>query len=99
MYFTTKETLAGDLAAGIEYVRRKERQDVVLVGHSSGGALSQLILSKGIGDIKAKGLALCGAMPCFGGYVFTCPNIKSWKCQQWYQKADMLTALTSISTG
>ena len=67
MYFTTKEALAGDLAAGINFVRRKERKDVVLVGHSSGGALSQLILSRGIGNIKVQGLALCGAMPCFGG--------------------------------
>jgi alpha-beta hydrolase superfamily lysophospholipase len=60
-------TFAGDLAAGINYVRQKEGKDVVLVGHSSGGALSQLILSNGIGDIKVRGLALCAAMPCFGG--------------------------------
>lgn len=67
MYFTTKATLAADLAAGINYVRQKEQQDVVLIGHSSGGALSQLILSNGIGNVTVRGLALCGAMPCFGG--------------------------------
>lgn len=80
MYFTTKETLAGDLAAGINHVRLKEGQDVVLVGHSSGGALSQLILSRRIGDIKVRGLALCGAMPCFGGFDV---NINWLKFDPW----------------
>lgn len=65
MYFTSKVSFVDDLAAGINYVRQREGQDVVLAGHSSGGALSQLILSNGIGDIKVRGLALCGAMVSF----------------------------------
>lgn len=60
-------TFASDLVAGIQYVQQKEGKEVVLVGHSSGGALSQLILSDGMGDIKVRGLVLCAAMPCFGG--------------------------------
>jgi pimeloyl-ACP methyl ester carboxylesterase len=64
---TTKSMFAKDLIAGIRYVEEKEGQEVVLVGHSSGGGLSQLILSKG--DVKVKGVALLGAVPAFGSYV------------------------------
>jgi len=62
--------LANDLVAGVKYVqeleseKRGERVEVVLVGHSDGGGLSQLILSEG--DVKAKALVLVGAIPCFG---------------------------------
>jgi pimeloyl-ACP methyl ester carboxylesterase len=73
MYFTTKRTLGNDLTAGIKYVERLEsrRQEenaedvkVVLVGHSSGGGLSQMILNTG--KIKVSGLALVAAIPIFG---------------------------------
>ena len=58
--------LANGLVAGVEYVqeleseKRGEKAEVVLVGHSSGGGLSQLIL--GEGDVKAKALVLVGAI-------------------------------------
>ena len=61
--------LANCLVAGVEYVqeleseKRGERAEVVLVGHSSGGGLSQLILSEG--DAGAKALVLVGAIPYF----------------------------------
>lgn len=65
---TTKETLATDVVAAIEEIQRREGGErVVLVGHSSGGGLSQLILSKGLA--KVQGLALVAAIPNFGSYV------------------------------
>lgn len=64
VYLTTKRMLADDFVTGIKYVQEKEGQDVVLVGHSSGGGLSQFVL--GEGDVKVKGLVLAGAIPAFG---------------------------------
>jgi len=72
---TTKQMLAGDLIAGIRYAEEKESREVILVGHSSGGGLSQLILSNG--DVKAKGLALLGAVPAFGSYASLLKNPSS----------------------
>jgi pimeloyl-ACP methyl ester carboxylesterase len=66
MYFTTKKTFAGDLVAGIKFVEEKEGSEVVLVGHSAGGALSQYTLSEGIGGLRVKALVLIGAVPGFG---------------------------------
>ena len=66
MYFTTKYTLARDLVAGMKFVQDKEGREVVLCGHSSGGGLSQLLLSEEIGNITVKGLVLAGAIPGFG---------------------------------
>ena len=62
---TTKDILATDVVAAIKEIERREGgKRVVLVGHSSGGGLSQLILSKGLA--KAQGLALVAAIPNFG---------------------------------
>lgn len=66
LYTTTKRHLGDDLVAGIKAVEEKEGQQVVLVGHSSGGGLSQFLLNEG--DIKVKGLALLGAVPGTGSY-------------------------------
>ncbi|KAH8655891.1 Alpha/Beta hydrolase protein [Xylariales sp. PMI_506] len=66
LYGTTKRALADDLLAAIRAVEKREEEDVVLVGHSSGGGLSQLILSEG--NVKVKGLALLGAVPGSGSY-------------------------------
>ncbi|KAF1982194.1 alpha/beta-hydrolase [Aulographum hederae CBS 113979] len=74
LYFTTKRMLADDLVAGIRYVedlenekaRGGEKVQLVLVGHSSGGGLSQLILNAG--DVSVQGLALLGAIPGYGSY-------------------------------
>ncbi len=65
VYGTTKRMLADDLVAGIRWAQGREGgEEVVLVGHSSGGGLSQLVLSSQ--DVRAKGLALVGAVPGFG---------------------------------
>jgi alpha-beta hydrolase superfamily lysophospholipase len=62
---TTKDDLAIDVVAAInEIEKREEGKRVVLVGHSSGGGLSQLILSNGLA--KAQGHALISAIPNFG---------------------------------
>jgi len=64
MYFTTKDTLAEDVVAAANRIRHREGREAVLVGHSSGGGLSQIVLSKGL--IHAPALALIAAIPCFG---------------------------------
>lgn len=64
VYCTTRRMLSDDLVAGIRWVQDREQSEVLLVGHSSGGGLSQAILSKG--DVTVKGLALLGAVPGFG---------------------------------
>lgn len=61
VYGTTKSALADDLVAGIRWVEQREGSQVVLCGHSSGGGLSQFVLSER--DIRVKGLALMGAVP------------------------------------
>ena len=62
--FTTRRQLTDDVLAALRYVENKHGEKVLLVGHSSGGGLSQGML----GDTRAKvrGLALLGAVPCFG---------------------------------
>jgi pimeloyl-ACP methyl ester carboxylesterase len=68
VWLTTKRDLADDVVAGLRFVQAREGgKEVVLVGHSSGGGLSQFILSEG--DASVKGLALMGAVPGSGGYV------------------------------
>lgn len=64
VYGTTRKALESDLVAGIRYVQDTENSEVVLVGHSSGGGLSQAVLAAG--DVSVKGLALLGAVPAFG---------------------------------
>jgi pimeloyl-ACP methyl ester carboxylesterase len=64
VFGTTRRMLEGDLVAGIQWVEAREGRQVVLVGHSSGGGLSQAVLSQGRVDVK--GLALLGAVPAFG---------------------------------
>lgn len=64
VYGTTKSALADDLIAGIKWVEEREGSLVVLCGHSSGGGLSQFVLSER--DVRVKGLVLMGAVPGFG---------------------------------
>ena len=61
---TSLDDLAEDLVAAIKEAQRREGQELVFVAHSSGGGLSQYVLSKGF--VKARGLALVGAVPHFG---------------------------------
>ena len=62
--------LANGLVARVEYIqeleseKRGEKVEAVLVGHSNGRGLNQLILSEG--DVKAKALVLVETIPCFG---------------------------------
>ena len=57
--------LADDVVAAIQWVQERENgQEVVLVGHSSGGGLSQFILSEG--EVRVRGLVLAAAVPGFG---------------------------------
>lgn len=64
VYGTTKNVLADDLVAGIRWAEDREGSQLVLCGHSSGGGLSQFVLSER--DIRVKGLILMGAVPGFG---------------------------------
>jgi pimeloyl-ACP methyl ester carboxylesterase len=66
VFDTTKRMLGDDLVAGIMAVQEKEGSEVV-VGHSSGGGLSQFIVNEG--DVKVKALGLIGAVPGTGSYV------------------------------
>ncbi|KAF6809630.1 alpha beta hydrolase fold protein [Colletotrichum sojae] len=66
VYFTTRQQLADDAIAAIKWVQDRQGSEVLLVGHSSGGGLSQGILSAGQAHVK--GLALLGAVPGFGSY-------------------------------
>lgn len=63
VFGTTRSGLASDLVAAVQFVEAREGQ-VLLVGHSSGGGLAQDVLSKKL--VRARGLALLGAIPCFG---------------------------------
>lgn len=64
VFATPRSALASDLVAAIEWVQIREKSEVMLVGHSSGGGLSQAVLSDGLASVKA--LALLGAVPGFG---------------------------------
>ncbi|KAI0113650.1 Alpha/Beta hydrolase protein [Nemania sp. FL0031] len=79
LYATTKRELANDFVAGIKAVQEWEGSEVVLVGHSSGGGLSQFILSEG--DVKVKGLALLGAVPGTGSLSV---YVNWWLLDPWF---------------
>lgn len=64
-YGTTKRMLADDVVAGIRWAQaREDGREMVLVAHSSGGGLSQFILSEQ--DVRVKGFVLVAAVPGFG---------------------------------
>ena len=64
-YGTTLRMLADDVVAALRWAQAcEDGNEVVLVAHSSGGGLSQFILSER--DVRVKGLALVGAVPGFG---------------------------------
>ncbi|KAK8862765.1 Alpha/Beta hydrolase protein [Apiospora arundinis] len=67
LYGVTKRDLGDDLVVGIKAVQGREGGgEIVLVGHSSGGGLSQFLVNEG--DVKVKGLGLLGAVPGNGSY-------------------------------
>ncbi|KAI3340532.1 Alpha/Beta hydrolase protein [Ustulina deusta] len=85
LYATTKRELANDFVAGIRAVQEWEGREVVLVGHSSGGGLSQFILSEG--DVRVKGLALLGAIPGSGSLPV---YMNWWRLDPWFTIRMML---------
>ncbi|KAF3024390.1 hypothetical protein E8E14_014412 [Neopestalotiopsis sp. 37M] len=78
-YATTKRMLGDDLLAGIKAVERMEGSEVVLVGHSSGGGLSQFIVNEG--DVKVKALGLLDAVPGTGSYQV---YYNWWRLDPWF---------------
>jgi pimeloyl-ACP methyl ester carboxylesterase len=65
VWLTHKRDLADDVVAGLRFAQAMEGgREVVLVGHSSGGGLSQFILSEK--DVRVRGLVLMGAVPGYG---------------------------------
>ncbi|KAI1110659.1 Alpha/Beta hydrolase protein [Nemania sp. NC0429] len=83
LYATTKRDLADDLVAGIKAVQEREGigagAGIVLVGHSSGGGLSQYILSEG--DVRVRGLVLLGAVPGTGSLPV---YVNWWLLDSWF---------------
>lgn len=77
MFFTTKETLASDLVAGIEYVTSKHGAKPILFRHSAGGGLSQATLNLGLARVHAVGLI--ASFTNFGGF---------WVYINWFFKLD-----------
>ncbi len=61
---TSFDDLAADLVTAIKEAQNPEAQDLVFVAHSSGVGLAQYVLSEGL--VRARGLALVGAVPHFG---------------------------------
>lgn len=67
VYRTSLESCVEDLRACFEYAKQDARSDdMVTVGHSSGGGLLQYALARSV--IKARALVLLDAIPHFGSY-------------------------------
>ncbi|EPS43986.1 hypothetical protein H072_2003 [Dactylellina haptotyla CBS 200.50] len=75
VFRTTASMLAQDVAAGVNHVIELHRSDSlkrqggglpVLLGHSNGGGLSQMLLDRGLA--KASALAILAGTPNFGGW-------------------------------
>ncbi|CCO30264.1 hypothetical protein BN14_04291 [Rhizoctonia solani AG-1 IB] len=69
LYFTPKHVLADDVAAGLKFIgkRHPNAGPTTLVGHSSGGGLSQHVIDSGKGEGVGKLVVLAG-IPSFGGW-------------------------------
>ena len=63
---TPLEACATDLLACLKHAKADAGEDLVLIGHSSGGGLSQYVLSKG--ECQARALCLVDAIPHFGSF-------------------------------
>ncbi|KAJ1303847.1 hypothetical protein OPQ81_008267 [Rhizoctonia solani] len=69
LYFTPKHVLADDVAAALTFIRKRHPNagPTTLVGHSSGGGLSQHVIDSGKGEGVGKLVVLAG-IPSFGGW-------------------------------
>ena len=69
-FFTTKKMLAYDLQHTLTYIKdhlESGNRHIILAGHSSGGGLSQYLLSENlIPDMDVLGLGLIDSIPNFG---------------------------------
>lgn len=73
VWMTGKASMAEDLGYALTWVTGLESgkrdnmtaEDIILVGHSAGGGLSQYYLSKQLGEVG--GLAILAGFPNFGG--------------------------------
>ncbi|KAK3903881.1 Alpha/Beta hydrolase protein [Staphylotrichum tortipilum] len=65
VYATGMRELADDVLAALRWVQEREGgREAVLVGHSSGGAVVQWLMSEG--EVRAKGLVLVAVTPGYG---------------------------------
>ena len=62
---TSADELAGDIAAAVEHLKTVHGRPPVLLGHSNGGGLSQIMLDKGMTSVA--GLILLASAPNYGG--------------------------------
>ncbi|KAH7334012.1 Alpha/Beta hydrolase protein [Rhizoctonia solani] len=69
LYFTPKHVLAEDVAVTLGFIRQRHPNagPTTLVGHSSGGGLSQHVVDSGKGEGVGKLVVLAG-IPSFGGW-------------------------------
>ncbi|KAF8603369.1 hypothetical protein BDV93DRAFT_523434 [Ceratobasidium sp. AG-I] len=69
MFFTPKHVLADDVAAALAFIKARHEGSgpITLVGHSSGGGLSQHVVDSGKGVGVGKLVVLAG-IPSFGGW-------------------------------
>ncbi|CAE6526597.1 unnamed protein product [Rhizoctonia solani] len=70
LYFTPKRVLADDVASALKFIRKRHPNagPTTLVGHSSGGGLSQHVIDSGKGESVGKLVVLAG-IPSFGGWI------------------------------
>ncbi|CUS14260.1 unnamed protein product [Tuber aestivum] len=66
MYWASKHALALDVALVIAHIRSKHPNNVIIIGHSSGGGLAQYILDKDME--KLGGLVTLAGTPGFGSF-------------------------------
>lgn len=69
VYQTPFEEIVSDFRKCLDFATKSQRanghnEDFILVGHSSGGGVSQYALSKGL--VRCRALCLVGAIPHFG---------------------------------
>ena len=97
VFQTPFEDIQADMTSCLDYVNQREEKlnsmarAPILVGHSSGGGLSQSLLAGTSSNprlrAKASGLCLVGAIPSFGSYDM---YFNWWKHDPWFPLRSML---------